>query len=188
MPEQEPVSPTAQDTLALLEKACSTALAMTGRLPASPSSLRVAAGDVAVELHWNGTSPLAAGDRNGPAVAGNGNSPPVAGNGDSPPAAGNGHAAGVESAQPPGAEESDQLLVRAPAVGVYYQAPQPGASPFVRTGTVVQPGQRVAIIEAMKVMIPVAADRPGRVTQLLVSDGDAVEYDAPLLVLEPLAD
>jgi acetyl-CoA carboxylase biotin carboxyl carrier protein len=73
--------------------------------------------------------------------------------------------------------------VTAPTVGVFYRSPEPGAPPFVSEGDVVAAGQQVAIIEAMKLMIPVEADRAGRVAAILCADADAVEYGQPLLVL-----
>ncbi|PEH79785.1 acetyl-CoA carboxylase biotin carboxyl carrier protein subunit [Nocardia sp. FDAARGOS_372] len=75
----------------------------------------------------------------------------------------------------------------AETVGVFYRAPEPGADPFVAEGDPVRAGQQVGIVEAMKLMIPVVATREGRVAEFLVDNGDAVEYGAPLLVLEVVA-
>jgi acetyl-CoA carboxylase biotin carboxyl carrier protein len=74
--------------------------------------------------------------------------------------------------------------VTAPTVGVFYRAPEPGAPPFVTEGDVVSAGQQVAIVEAMKLMIPVEADRAGRVVEVLAADGDPVEFGQPLVVIE----
>ncbi|WP_433261199.1 acetyl-CoA carboxylase biotin carboxyl carrier protein [Actinosynnema sp. CS-041913] len=76
--------------------------------------------------------------------------------------------------------------VRAPLVGTFYRAPQPGAPPFVEVGDLVEAGRQVAIIEAMKLMNPITADRAGRVVEVLIGDGEPVEYGQPLLVLEPV--
>jgi len=73
--------------------------------------------------------------------------------------------------------------VRAPMVGTFYRAPGPGEAPFVTEGAIVEPGQQIGILEAMKLMNPVEADRRGRVTEILVTDGTPVEYDQRLLVL-----
>jgi acetyl-CoA carboxylase biotin carboxyl carrier protein len=73
-------------------------------------------------------------------------------------------------------------------VGVFYRAPQPGAEPFVSEGDTVRPGQQVAIIEVMKLMVPVEADRAGRVVEILVDDASPVEHGQPLLLLAPVAD
>lgn len=75
--------------------------------------------------------------------------------------------------------------VRAPIVGTFYRASEPGARPFVVVGDLVRPGQPVAIVEAMKLMNEVTADRAGRVAAILVEDGQPVEYDQPLVELDP---
>ena len=69
-------------------------------------------------------------------------------------------------------------------VGTVYVASEPGAAPFVKVGDAVTEGQTMLIIEAMKVMNPLAAPRAGTVSQVLVSDGQPVEYGEPLLVIE----
>jgi acetyl-CoA carboxylase biotin carboxyl carrier protein len=73
--------------------------------------------------------------------------------------------------------------VTAATVGVFYRAPSPGAPPFVSEGDEITPGQQVAIIEAMKLMLPVEADRGGRIAEVLVADGEAVEFGQPLFRL-----
>ncbi|GAA1968836.1 acetyl-CoA carboxylase biotin carboxyl carrier protein [Microbacterium deminutum] len=75
--------------------------------------------------------------------------------------------------------------VRAPLVGCYFAAPSPGAEPFVRVGDEVEPGTTVAIIEAMKLMNPIVAGESGVVAEVLVSNGESVEYDQILLRLRP---
>ena len=74
--------------------------------------------------------------------------------------------------------------VTAPMVGTVYVAPEPGAAPFVQAGETVQEGQTLLIIEAMKVMNPLAAPRSGTVTRVFVTDGQPVEFGEPLLVIE----
>ncbi|WP_200207342.1 acetyl-CoA carboxylase biotin carboxyl carrier protein [Micromonospora coerulea] len=86
-------------------------------------------------------------------------------------------------AEPP--PEPGRLTVRAPVVGTFYRAPEPGAPPFVAVGDLIRPGQVVGIVEAMKLMNEVTADQAGRVVEVLVDDGQPVEYDQPLLALEP---
>ncbi len=76
--------------------------------------------------------------------------------------------------------------VRAPLVGTFYRAPEPGAPPFVEVGDIVQVGQQVAIVEAMKLMNAIVADRAGRVSAVLVDDGQPVEFDQLLISLTPL--
>ncbi|MFI7575578.1 acetyl-CoA carboxylase biotin carboxyl carrier protein [Micromonospora sp. NPDC049497] len=82
-------------------------------------------------------------------------------------------------------EPVHRLAVRSPIVGTFYRAPEPGAAPFVAVGDVIRPGQVVGIVEAMKLMNEVTADRAGRVVEVLADDGQPVEYDQPLLALDP---
>jgi acetyl-CoA carboxylase biotin carboxyl carrier protein len=74
-------------------------------------------------------------------------------------------------------------VLAAPAVGVFYRCPEPGANPFVQEGDVVRAGQQVAIIESMKVMLPVEAECAGRIVDVLKGDGEPVEYGEPLFAL-----
>ncbi|WP_405997538.1 acetyl-CoA carboxylase biotin carboxyl carrier protein [Streptomyces sp. NBC_00829] len=92
-------------------------------------------------------------------------------------------------ASAPRAEEEalDGFHECAPLVGTYYAAPSPGAAPFVQVGDHVGIGQQLGIIEAMKLMNPVEATRPGRVVEVLVQDGEPVEYGQPLVLLDPEA-
>ena len=96
-----------------------------------------------------------------------------------PAAAESGNGAGVngEDIIPAGA-------VTAPMVGTVFVAAEPGASPLVNIGDPVKEGQTLLIIEAMKVMNPLASPRAGRVTQILINDGQPVEFGEPLLVIE----
>jgi acetyl-CoA carboxylase biotin carboxyl carrier protein len=75
-------------------------------------------------------------------------------------------------------------LVASPMVGTAYAAPSPGASPFVKIGDMVTEGQTLLIIEAMKTMNQIPSPRSGRVTQIIISDGQPVEFGEPLMVIE----
>jgi acetyl-CoA carboxylase biotin carboxyl carrier protein len=75
-------------------------------------------------------------------------------------------------------------VVKSPMVGTAYCAPAPNAPPFVEPGGEVKEGQIILIIEAMKTMNQIPAPRSGRVTEILVTDGQPVEYGEPLLVIE----
>ena len=86
-------------------------------------------------------------------------------------------AAPEDPAQHPGALTS-------PMVGTCYMAAEPGATPFVTVGSTVTEGQTVMIIEAMKTMNHIAAQRAGTVKRILVADGNSVEYGAPLMIIE----
>lgn len=87
---------------------------------------------------------------------------------------------------PPASEpaEDGRFAVRTPLVGTFYRAAEPGARPFVEVGDLVRASQQVAIVEAMKLMNPIVAERSGRVVEVLVADGGLVEYDQPLILLE----
>lgn len=71
-----------------------------------------------------------------------------------------------------------------PMVGVTYLAPEPGAKQFAEVGKKVKSGDTICLIEAMKTFNPVKADKDGVVKEILVSDGQAVEFDTPLMVIE----
>lgn len=74
--------------------------------------------------------------------------------------------------------------VTSPMVGTAYWAPEPGAKPFIEVGTKVSVGQTLLIIEAMKTMNQIPSTRAGTVTQILVEDGQPVEFGEPLVIIE----
>jgi acetyl-CoA carboxylase biotin carboxyl carrier protein len=78
-----------------------------------------------------------------------------------------------------------EVVVTAPMVGTFYRGPGPEAAPFVELGAIVEAGQVLCVIEAMKMVNEIAAELRGAVRRILVEDGAAVEYGAPLFVLEP---
>ena len=69
-------------------------------------------------------------------------------------------------------------------VGTVYVSPEPGAPPFVKVGDEVKEGQTLLIIEAMKVMNPLASPRAGKVKHIFIRDGQPVEFGEPLIVVE----
>ncbi|MBR0871070.1 acetyl-CoA carboxylase biotin carboxyl carrier protein [Bradyrhizobium tropiciagri] len=75
-------------------------------------------------------------------------------------------------------------VVPSPMVGTAYWAPEPGAKPFIEVGSKVTAGQTLLIIEAMKTMNQIPSPRAGTVTQLLVEDGQPVEFGEPLVIIE----
>ena len=93
------------------------------------------------------------------------------------PAAAAAPAASADPASHPGA-------VTSPMVGTVYLAPEPGSAAFVTVGQQVKEGDTILIIEAMKTMNQIPAPRSGKLTRLLVEDGAAVEYGAPLVIIE----
>lgn len=114
-----------------------------------------------------------------------------------PPA---GHAAGMAApAAPPsaggarqtdggaqaGAAAEELHILKSPIVGTFYEAPSPGADPFVKVGDKVKAGQVLCIIEAMKLMNEIEADRAGEVVRRLVENGQPVEYGQGLFAIRP---
>ncbi len=91
---------------------------------------------------------------------------------------------GAPPGTPLGAEAVPAGAVTSPMVGTVYLAAEPGAAALVKVGDKVTEGQTLLIIEAMKVMNPLASPHAGTVTQILVSDGQPVEFGEPLLILE----
>jgi acetyl-CoA carboxylase biotin carboxyl carrier protein len=152
---------------AALADAAERAVELLAKLPRPPSNLRIQAGDITVDIAW--APEHGNGHHDGRA--------PV------PQAAGHtaAHAGGHDDHAEDGGGERDYLT--SPAVGVFYHAKEPGAEPFVSVGSLVQPGQQIGIVEAMKLMIPVEADRAGVVTDVLKANGAPVEYDEPLFAV-----
>lgn len=166
----EPV-PTADRPEAALDAICRNALRLLQTARDTPARLRIDANGTCVEMEWPARTmtPTAAGQTapvSGAATcAGPGATAPA-----SSAAAAAYHGTGTEFSIP------------APGVGTFHQSPAPGAAPFVQVGDDVKVGRQVGILEVMKLMIPVTADRPGRVVELLVPDGTPVEYGQPLIV------
>jgi acetyl-CoA carboxylase biotin carboxyl carrier protein len=159
VPDQ-PLDPT--ETADLLKRLQDSALELLAGLNRPPSSLRVKADQVEIEMHWA--------DQPAPAPAPSGTVP------------------AAPAGPAPGAvvEAATDLYVTAHTVGVFYLAPEPGAKPFVEVGEVIAPGRQVGIIEAMKLMIPVEAEVAGRVVDVLASNGASVEYGDRLVAVEPV--
>ena len=89
----------------------------------------------------------------------------------------------VPAASPSDAK-SHPGVVTSPMVGTAYRSPEPGAKPFVDEGSEVAAGQTILIVEAMKTMNAIPAPRAGKVTRILVEDGQPVEFGEPLMILE----
>ncbi|SDC04683.1 acetyl-CoA carboxylase biotin carboxyl carrier protein [Shouchella lonarensis] len=84
-------------------------------------------------------------------------------------------------------EETDNrhlFTVTSPMVGTFYAAPSPGADPYVKVGDTVDEETVVCIVEAMKLMNPIVADVKGRITKIVVENGELVEYGQPLMIVE----
>ena len=90
----------------------------------------------------------------------------------------------VAAAAPPAEPEPIGQVVKSPMVGTFYRASGPGAKPLADIGQTIKAGEAICIIEAMKIMNEVESDATGTVTQVLVEDGQAVEFGQPLFVVE----
>jgi acetyl-CoA carboxylase biotin carboxyl carrier protein len=86
-------------------------------------------------------------------------------------------AAGADPAKHPGA-------VKSPMVGTAYRAPEPGSAPFVEVGSRVSEGDTLLIIEAMKTMNQIPAPNTGKITAVLIENGQPVEFGEPLFIIE----
>ena len=93
-------------------------------------------------------------------------------------------AAPAEVAVPAAKPRTNEHVVTAPMVGTFYAAATPGAKAFVDIGDEVKIGQVLCIIEAMKMMNQIEADKGGRVTSVMAQNGDPVEFGQPLFVIE----
>ncbi|WP_165969061.1 biotin/lipoyl-containing protein [Actinomadura sp. KC06] len=152
--------------IVLLEQVRDAVATLLAELPGAPERLRIRAGDIELELDWAPPSPAPTAPAPGPPPSGPGANPA-----ESSDAAGTGSSAGAR--------------VTAPTVGTFYRSPEPGAEPFVQVGDRVKPGQQVAILEVMKLMIPVEADLDGVITEVLAEDGQPVEYGQALFGIDP---
>jgi len=82
------------------------------------------------------------------------------------------------------AAEAAGHAIKSPMVGTFYRSSSPGSNPFVEIGSVVKEGDTVCIIEAMKILNEIEADKSGTVTKILSENGQAVEYGQPLFMIE----
>ena len=89
----------------------------------------------------------------------------------------------AEVAATAAAAEPDGHVVKSPMVGTFYRSSSPEAASYVEVGTQVKEGQTICIIEAMKILNEIEADKSGTITQIVAQNGQAVEYGAPLFVI-----
>ena len=91
---------------------------------------------------------------------------------------------GADAHTPGGPNQISGHVAKSPMVGTFYRSSTPGGKPFIDVGSVVKEGDTICIIEAMKILNEIEADHSGTVTQILVKDGQAVEYGQSLFVIE----
>jgi acetyl-CoA carboxylase biotin carboxyl carrier protein len=96
-------------------------------------------------------------------------------------------AASAPPAAPPAEPAAEEGLhaVKSPIVGTFYEAPSPGAPPFVKAGDAVEVGQVLCIVEAMKLLNEIESDVAGEIVKKLVSNGQPIEYGQELFVIRP---
>jgi acetyl-CoA carboxylase biotin carboxyl carrier protein len=138
---------------------------LAGDLPAGVRRMAVRVGDAAVEVEWAEQPAALTG--------------PAGSDADAQPAPGGRPAPDRATPQ----RAAPAVCVPAPTVGVFYHRPEPGKPPYVSVGQRIDPDTVVGIVEAMKMMNKVTADRSGTVREFLVPDGAAVEYGQPLIEL-----
>lgn len=150
------------------------------------SELRIRSGDLEIDVRRGSSGSLAALDRSTSVSP----SPSAAPASEITPAASSAPVAKVSVTAPlrsaaSAVSRQGSNVVRAPMVGTIYHAPEPGAAPFVRLGDQVAAGDQLCIIEVMKLMNAVTADEGGTVSEILVNDGEAVEFGQDLYVIAP---
>lgn len=145
-----------QDYLRILDAIQTGALRLLAGFPQQPSGFRIQVGEVTVEAQWpEATRVVTAPTTN------------------------------IAEPEQASAPAPTAPAIRAPSVGVFYRSREPGADPFVELGDRVTAGQQVAIVEAMKLMIPVTAAVGGVISEILVNDCDPVQFDDPLFSYTP---
>lgn len=176
---------------ASLESVCRSVAELARSAPKPPSRIKLSHGSTTVEMEWPDPVPAP-------------NAPPAP-HASVPPTAAQAAPralSGAESASSPSPDQDDSQagsqtgseedghglrFVCAPMVGTYYRAEEPGAAPLVSVGDLVQAGQAVGIFEVMKMLSAVEADVAGRVVEILVADGESVEFQQRLIAVEPVS-
>jgi acetyl-CoA carboxylase biotin carboxyl carrier protein len=166
----------------LIESTWAEARDLVRRLEGSSvQRFAVRAGEYEIEIERGGVAP--------PSAIDGGAAPPVSGHVAPGASAGLGvapEARGASGAFSLSLDEADlRVPILAPLVGTFYTAAQPGAKAFATVGDVVEAGQTVCIVEAMKLMNEVAAGESGKVAEILVENGEPVEFEQVLMYLEP---
>jgi acetyl-CoA carboxylase biotin carboxyl carrier protein len=95
-------------------------------------------------------------------------------------------AAAKELIQPDETNRVKTVEIRAPMVGTFYRAPSPEAPPYAETGQIIEPGQVICIIEAMKLMNEIKSEIKGKVVEILIDNTEPVEFGQPMFLIEPV--
>jgi acetyl-CoA carboxylase biotin carboxyl carrier protein len=156
--DARPAPPAVHSTL---DSVCRSATELAKSAPKPPQRIKLQHGQISVEIEWPQEEQRRAEPTTQPTAPA-----PTAPTAPAPPPTGH--------------------CLTAPTVGTFYHSPEPGAPPYVAVGDLVRPGQPVGVLEVMKMMSTIEADRAGRVVEILVPDAHPVEYQQRLIVLEPL--
>lgn len=158
-----------------LDVVCRALTRLVRSFPQPPGEVTVRCGDIAIELRWRDDRAAAElGPSAEPLSLSNGTVSALVLEPTAPVAS----ELEIAGSLPPVAH-----VIRAPLVGVFYHAPEPGAARYVCPGDLVEQGQQVGIVESMKLMNPIEAETAGRVVDVLVGNGEPVEYGQPLITL-----
>jgi len=95
-------------------------------------------------------------------------------------------ATGQEKERPLQAQPEKAIEIKAPMVGTFYRSASPEAAPFAEPGQLIEPGQVICIIEAMKLMNEIKSEIKGKVLEILVDNAEPVEFGQPMFLVEPL--
>lgn len=169
-----------------LDAVCRSLADLVAATPGPIRRIRLRSGDTEIEVDWPGSENAAApemGAVTAGELAANGTLATINALVASGALAANGGRAGLAAGAVQSLEDTSVYYVSAPMVGTFYRSPEPGAPPFVNEGDVVRPGQQVAILEAMKMMLPVEADRAGVLKAVLAADAGPVEYGERLFAI-----
>jgi acetyl-CoA carboxylase biotin carboxyl carrier protein len=180
--DEQPEDRTADITLAELR---AQTRELAGELPGTLRRITLRAGALSVDVEWEGApqQPYAPPAYYQPAPAPQPVAPQPAA---AQPAAAQPPQAGEAGTSEAAAPKANTIAVTAPLVGTFYRAPSPTAEPYVKIGDVVEPGQPLAIVEAMKLLNNITSEHGGKVVAIHVDNGDIVEYGQALLDLEPV--
>jgi acetyl-CoA carboxylase biotin carboxyl carrier protein len=160
--------------------------ALADELPGTLRRITLRAGGLSVDVEWEGP-PAPAPVQYAPVPYPAYQAAPAAETAAAQPTAQTQPAAQTQAAHEAGSTASTTTIpVTAPLVGTFYRSPSPTAEPFVKIGDVVEPGQPLAIIEAMKLLNNITSEHRAKVAAIHVDNGDIVEYGQPLLDLEPV--
>ncbi len=158
--------------------------ALAQELPGTLRRITLRAGGLSVDVEWEGVPAQVVAPQYAPPQY----AAPYPLHAAPPPAESAPPGAAPAGAAPAAAEPPAPkgVPVTAPLVGTFYRSSSPGVEPFVKVGDVVEPGQTLAIIEAMKLLNNIAAEHRAKVVAIHVDNGDVVEFAQPLMDLEPV--